>query len=71
MSTKKIPRHILYPLIMLIYLGVMAWIGRDRLLVEKNYLYYFGVIAADLVVIFGVYFFVKKRDKLREKSDKK
>ena len=43
-------RSTLIPLLLLIYLGVMAYIGRGEL-AQGRYLYYFGIIALTLVGI--------------------
>lgn len=44
-------RYNLIPLVLLVYLAVMAWIGRGELL-AGHYLYYFGLIALTLGCIF-------------------
>ena len=66
MSKTKIKRSVVFPLIMLAYLGVMAWIGRDRL--EKGeYLYYFGIIGVSLLIIVLLYFSLRKKEQLRDR----
>ena len=68
MSKSKIKRSVVFPLIMLAYLGVMAWIGRDRL--EKGeYLYYFGIIGVSLLIIVLLYFSLRKKEQLRDRRE--
>ncbi|MDE6191628.1 MAG: hypothetical protein K2G47_08425 [Muribaculum sp.] len=56
------------PLILLVYLGVMSYIGRGEFL-AGNYLYYFGIIGITLLCIILLHFFMKKRDKLRRERE--
>ena len=64
MSKKiKIKRSVVFPLIMLAYLAVMAWLGRDRL-ERGEYLYYFGIIGVGLIIIVLLYFSLRKKEKL-------
>lgn len=56
------------PLILLVYLGVMSYIGRDEFF-AGNYLYYFGIIGITLLCIILLHFFMKKRDKLRRERE--
>lgn len=58
----------LIPLLLLIYLGVMSYIGRGELL-AGNYFYYFGIIGATLVCIVLLHIFMKKRDRMRKQRD--
>ena len=69
MSKKiKIKRSVVFPLIMLAYLAVMAWLGRDRL-ERGEYLYYFGIIGVGLIIIVLLYFSLRKKEKLREQCE--
>ncbi|MDE6458223.1 MAG: hypothetical protein K2L31_06455 [Muribaculum sp.] len=56
------------PLILLVYLGVMSYIGRGEFF-AGNYLYYFGIIGITLLCIILLHFFMKKRDKLRRERE--
>ncbi len=56
------------PLLLLMYLGVMSYIGRGEFL-AGNYLYYFGIIGITLLCIILLHFFMKKRDKLRRQRE--
>ena len=69
MSKKiKIKRSVVFPLIMLAYLAVMAWLGRDRL-ERGEYLYYFGIIGVGLIIIVLLYFSLRKKEKLRKQRE--
>ena len=68
MSNKKIKRSVIFPIIMLIYLGAMAWIGRDRL-ARGEYLYYFGIIGISLLIIVLLYFSLRKKEQLRDRRE--
>ena len=69
MSKKiKIKRSVVFPIIMLAYLAVMAWLGRDRL-ERGEYLYYFGIIGMGLIIIVLLYFSLRKKEQLREQRE--
>ena len=68
MSNKKIKRSVIFPIIMLIYLGAMAWIGRDRL-ERGEYLYYFGIIGVGLLIIVLLYFSLRKKEQLQQRRE--
>ena len=68
MSKSKIKRSIVFPVIMLAYLAVMAWIGRDRL-ARGEYLYYFGIIGVGLVIIVLLYFSLRKKEQLQQRRE--
>lgn len=59
----KIRRSTILPIILLIYLGVMAYIGRGEL-AAGHYLYYFGIIGASLLCIILLRIFLKKRERM-------
>ena len=64
----KIKRSVVFPIIMLIYLAVMAWIGRGNL-TQGNYLYYYGIVAVSLIIIFLLFLSLRKKEQLREKRE--
>lgn len=68
MSKSKIKRSIIFPVIMLAYLAVMAWVGRDRL-DRGEYLYYFGIIGVGLVIIVLLYFSLRKKEQLQQRRE--
>lgn len=63
----KIKRSTLIPLLLLIYLAVMAWMGLDGLRSGQMSLpAYLGTIAITLGIIVLLHFFLKKREALRQ-----
>lgn len=58
-------RSTFLPVILLIYLGVMAWIGRGEFL-AGNYVYYFTIIGLTLVCIILLHFFLRRRERLAD-----
>lgn len=54
------------PVLLAIYLAVMAWVGRQRL-ADGEYFYYYGVIGVCLVIIVTTHFVLKKREYYRQK----
>lgn len=54
-------RSVIIPVILLIYLAVMAWIGRGELL-AGHYLYYFGIIVLTLICITLLHLFLRRRE---------
>lgn len=61
---KGIKRSTFLPVILLGYLGVMAYIGRGELK-AGHYAYYFTVIGLTLVFIALLHFFLKKRERMQ------
>lgn len=61
---KRVQKSVLIPLFLLIYLAVMAFIGRHNL-AEGKYLEYFGIIAVSLVCIAGLYYTLRTQEKVR------
>ena len=69
MSKKsKFKRSVVFPVIMLAYLAIMAWIGRDRL-ERGEYLYYFGVIGVGIIIIILLYFSLRKKEQLQQRRE--
>ena len=66
----KIKRSTLIPAILLVYLGVMSYIGYPEF-TAGHYLYYFGVIGITLVIIVILHFFLKKRERLRDERQQR
>jgi len=64
----KAKRSTLIPVLLLIYLAIMSYIGRDELK-QGHYAYYFGVIGATLAVIAILHFSLKKRERLRKERE--
>ncbi len=53
---------------LLVYLGVMSYIGRGEL-AQGHYLYYFGIIGLTLAVIIALHFTLKRRERQRQEKD--
>lgn len=68
MSKSKIKRSVVFPIIMLAYLAVMAWLGRDNI-AKGNYLRYFGIIGVSLIIIVLLYFSLRKKEKLQKQRE--
>ncbi len=58
----KLRRSTLIPAILLLYLGVMSYIGYPEYQ-QGNYFYYFGVIGVTLAIIAVLHLFLKKRER--------
>lgn len=58
---RRIPRSTWLPLVLMVYLAGMAYVGRAHF-VSGDYLYYFGVIVPTLLVIVVLHFVLKKRE---------
>lgn len=56
------------PLLLLVYLAVMSYVGRGEL-TAGNYLFYFGVIGITLVCIVLLHFSLKRRERLRRERE--
>ncbi len=59
----KIQRSTLIPALLLVYLGVMSYIGYPEF-EQGNYFYYFGVIGVTLLLIAVLHLFLKKRERI-------
>lgn len=57
------------PLLLLVYLAVMAFIGRGQVAAGK-YLQYFGVMGVSLIVIVLLHFSLKRKERLRSLREK-
>lgn len=64
---RHIKRHILVPAILLAYLGVMACLGLDGLRSGQTFpAQYAATVVITLAVIVALYFFLRRRDRLRD-----
>ncbi|HIX27726.1 MAG TPA: hypothetical protein H9859_08860 [Candidatus Barnesiella excrementigallinarum] len=63
-------RYNIIPLLLIIYLAVMAYFGRGMLL-SGNYWEYFSIIGITLLIIFVLRWALKRREKMREERQKK
>lgn len=68
---KRFPRSTVIPVLLLIYLAVMSYIGyADYASGKSSPLYYFGVIGATLLVIFLLHLSLKRKEKLRRERER-
>lgn len=66
----RIPRAILIPGILLAYLAVMSVIGWGNYRAGRmTGLEYWGIIALTLLVIVGLHFSIKRRERLRRERE--
>lgn len=67
---KKIPRSTLIPLLLLIYLAVMAYFGwADYAAGLSSALNYFGVLGVTLTIIVVLHFTIKRQERLRKERE--
>lgn len=65
----KIRKSIYLPLILLIYFAFMAiYFGQDLIKSGKNIQFYI-TCGAELIVIVALYFFLRKKEKLKEERE--
>lgn len=62
--------HIVIPIVLFIYACIMAWIGRANLYNPSTRTTYLISIAIEIIVLIGIYFFLKRRNELRNKRNK-
>lgn len=62
------PRSTLIPAVLLVYLGVMSYIGFDEFR-AGHYLYYFSIIGVSLLAIVLLHFSLKRRERLRRERE--
>lgn len=65
----KIKRYNLIPALLLIYLGVMAYMGRG-MLTDGRQLEFFGITGVTLVCIFLLRIMLRKRDAYRNRRNR-
>ncbi len=67
---KKIPRSTLIPAILLVYLGVMSYFGYIEYAAGRSSaLYFYGIIATTLLVIFLLHLSLRRRERLRKERE--
>ncbi len=64
---RKFKRHILIPLILLIYVAIMVVIALPKYMESKNWNEFTLILAVSLLLIVVIYFVYKRKEKLREK----
>ena len=68
MSKSKIKRSVIFPIILFVYLAVMAWIGRDNL-TQGHTVRYCVIIGISLLIIVLLYFSLRKKEQLRDRRE--
>lgn len=63
---KRFKKSIFIPAVLLIYLAVMAYMGRDKL-IAGHYLEYFGILVVTLLCIAILFFTLRKQEQIRER----
>lgn len=67
---RRIPKSTFLPVILLIYLGVMSYIGYGEYASGRtSATYYFGIIILTLFVILLLHIFLKKRERYRRERE--
>jgi LPXTG-motif cell wall-anchored protein len=69
--SRKIKRHILFPVVLLAYFAVMAVMAYPRYKASGNWNEYFGVIGISLLLALILFFVLKRRQKIRDRFSKK
>lgn len=67
MKTTKFKRSVVFPIVLLVYLAAMAYLGRGQYYAGE-YLSYFGIIGACLLIIVALYFVLRKKEQLRDRQ---
>jgi hypothetical protein len=65
----KIKKHIWLPSLLLIYLGIMAYVWRDTITERHEYVRYFSTIGVEFVIIALLVIFLRKREILRKERE--
>lgn len=66
---KRFKKSIFIPVVLLLYLFIMAYIGRDKFL-AGNYLEYFGILLVTLLCIVLLFFTLRKQEQVRERKQR-
>lgn len=66
----KVKKSTWLPIVLLVYLAVMSYIGYpDYVSGKSTPLYYFGIIGVTLLVIILLHFSLKRRERLRNERE--
>ncbi|MDD2961350.1 MAG: hypothetical protein PHR45_04620 [Muribaculaceae bacterium] len=68
MMKRKYKKSTIIPILLIIYLVAMSYIGFD-IFRQGNYLYYFGIIGITLVIILLLHFSLKRKERLAEERE--
>lgn len=70
---KRIPRHVILPVVILIYAVVMAWTNREGFISPASRPTYIMISVIEILAIIALFFFLRKKAELkrrREESEK-
>lgn len=70
MKRSGIPRHIWVPLLLLIYLSVMTWVFGRELIESGQSTRLWTTCGVELLIIIGVYFFLRKKKELSDRRNR-
>lgn len=68
---RKIKRHILLPLVLVLYFAGMAVIAYPRYQASGNWREYYVTIGICLLIVLLLFFILKRRQKIRDRFSKK
>ena len=66
---KHFRKSVVIPTVLLTYLAVMAYMGREKLF-AGNYFEYFGILIVTLLCIAILYFTMRKQEQIRERKQR-
>ena len=69
--SRRVKRHILFPLALLIYFAFMAVLAYPRYKASGNWGEYFTVIGVCILLALLLFFILKRKQKIRDKFSKK
>lgn len=64
---KRLPRYRMVTTLLTVYALVMAYMGRERFLNPSTRLTYILTIAGEAAVLVALYFFLRRRDRQRNR----
>lgn len=64
---RKIKPYIVLPIVLLIYAVIMAYIGRENYFDPEQRTSYLASIGVEVVILVGLFFFLRKRYQLRQR----
>lgn len=68
---RNIKRHILIPLVLIVYFAVMFSMAYPRYKASGEWGEYLGIIGISLLVVLLLFYILKKRQKLRDRFSSK
>ena len=66
---KRLPRHIILPMIILIYATVMAWTNREGFISPASRPTYILISVIELLAIIALFFFLRKKEELKRRRE--